>query len=96
MEVLVIFIIFAVNTDKSLNTENMIGIYKIVINNKAYVGSSFNIERRIIQHKSDLKNQRHDNPHLQNAYNKYNEFNFEILESFEEITDEKLRAVEAD
>ena len=52
----------------------MIGIYKIVINNKTYVGSSFNIKTRIRQHKSDLKCERHANPYLQHAYTKYQEF----------------------
>lgn len=69
----------------------MIGIYKIIINGNAYVGSSFDIERRLIQHKSDLNCKRHDNTHLQNAYNKYKHFNSEIIEVFESISDEELR-----
>ena len=52
----------------------MKGIYKIIINDKCYIGSSFNIRLRINQHKSDLKCNRHCNAYLQNAYNKYNVF----------------------
>lgn len=56
----------------------MIGIYKIVniINNKCYIGSSNNIERRFYRHKWHLNNNHHDNPYLQNAWNKYGEENF--------------------
>ena len=72
----------------------MIGIYKIIINNKFYVGSSFDLERRLVQHKSDLNCGRHDNPYLQRAYNKYHEFNYEIIETFNSISDEELRIKE--
>lgn len=72
----------------------MIGIYKITINSKIYVGSSFDILRRRTQHKSDLKRQRHDNPYLQAAYNKYGEFRFEVIKVFQNITDEELRKEE--
>ena len=49
------------------------GIYKIhcISNNKTYIGSSNNIERRFKEHLSDLKNNRHCNKYLQNSYNKY-------------------------
>jgi group I intron endonuclease len=60
------------------------GIYKIkcLINKKVYVGSSFNITKRIKNHFSRLKNKNHINPHLQASYNKYGKDNFtwEILE----------------
>lgn len=72
----------------------MIGIYKIIINNKVYIGSSFNIQKRLIQHKSDLKNNRHDNQYLQNAYNKYKRITTEIVKTFSSISDEKLRQLE--
>ena len=61
----------------------MSGIYQIYnpINNKRYVGSSINIERRFKQHISDLKANRHHNQHLQNAWNKYgDQLKFEVLE----------------
>lgn len=73
----------------------MIGVYKIVINNKMYVGSSFNIKTRLRQHKSDLKCKRHANPYLQNAYIKYQEFNWEVLEEVTfKITSKDLRKLE--
>lgn len=60
------------------------GIYKItnIKNNKIYIGSSKNINRRWNEHKRCLKNNDHHSGHLQNAWNKYGEenFKFEILE----------------
>jgi len=50
--------------------------------NKVYIGSSKNIEYRLNFHKRRLKNGKHRNPYLQNAWSKYNEkqFKFDILE----------------
>jgi group I intron endonuclease len=63
------------------------GIYKIVnkINGKAYYGSSIDLKNRLNKHKNDLKNNKHDNFHLQNAYNKYGieAFEFIIIELIE-------------
>lgn len=60
------------------------GIYKItsIINNKIYIGSSKNIEKRFNVHKKQLNNNTHINPHLQSSWNKYGEENFvfDILE----------------
>lgn len=62
----------------------MIGIYQIKnnINNKLYIGSSCNIEKRFLAHKNLLKRNKHHSIHLQNAWNKYGEenFTFDILE----------------
>jgi len=59
------------------------GIYQIknLINNKIYIGSSYDMHTRKIRHFSKLKCHKHDNPILQNAYNKYGKenFRFEIL-----------------
>lgn len=78
----------------------MIGIYSIknVKNNKIYIGSSNNIEKRIKDHFRNLKNNKHSNQYLQNAYNKYgNEsFIFEILEVFEDINKYDLLKIESD
>lgn len=72
----------------------MIGVYAIVnaFNGKRYVGSSFNTKRRWSEHRSDLRLQHHENPKLQNAYNKYGleSFSFEILESFDVIDKKDL------
>lgn len=58
----------------------MIGIYciKCLINKKVYIGSSINIESRIIHHKNCLKRNKHSNFHLQNSWNKYGEENFKF------------------
>lgn len=60
------------------------GIYKIenVANGKVYIGSSNNIERRWQKHKALLRHNKHQNRHLQNAWNKYGEdrFIFSIVE----------------
>ena len=63
---------------------NFSGIYQIVneTNGKIYIGSAINIRKRWNFHKRDLKLNKHTNPHLQRAYNKYgkNSFIFEILQ----------------
>lgn len=65
----------------------MIGVYKItnLINSKFYIGSSVNIEQRWFKHKALLRHNKHENPKLQNAWNKYSEENFlfEVLEECE-------------
>ena len=57
------------------------GIYIIrnLVNDKIYVGSSVNIRRRFSQHKSTLRHNTHKNKHLQNAWNKHGEENFEFI-----------------
>lgn len=54
------------------------GIYKIenVVNNKIYIGRSKNIDRRIKQHKTELRQQKHGNRYLQNSWNKHGEGSF--------------------
>lgn len=60
------------------------GIYKItnIKNNFYYIGSSVDIAARLCNHKSTLRKNIHNNPKLQNAWNKYSEhsFSFEIIE----------------
>jgi group I intron endonuclease len=64
------------------------GIYQIrnKINNKIYIGSTYNFRLRWNQHKSLLRNNIHPNKHLQRSFNKYEEinFDFEILEYIED------------
>ena len=57
-----------------------IGIYQIknLLNGKVYIGQSVDIEKRWSTHKAELKNNYHYNIHLQNAWNKYGEDNFEF------------------
>lgn len=56
------------------------GIYiiKNIINDKVYIGQSVDIYHRWMQHKADLRNGHHHNEHLQRAWNKYGEENFEF------------------
>ena len=60
------------------------GIYKIVnkVNNNIYIGSAVNIEDRQRGHISKLNNNKHENGHLQNAWNKYgaDAFRFSVVE----------------
>lgn len=65
------------------------GIYTItnLVNNKIYVGSSTRcIYKRVKDHIYALKNNKHHSIHLQRAYNKYgnDNFQFEILEECED------------
>lgn len=55
------------------NNLNNCGIYKItnIANGKIYIGQSFDIKKRWKNHKYKLKNNKHNNKHLQKAYNKY-------------------------
>lgn len=62
-------------------------IYKIenLINHKLYIGLTNNPKRRKNRHFNDLWNKKHDNPHLQKAYNLYGteNFKFEILQEYD-------------
>lgn len=55
------------------------GIYQIknLTNNKIYIGSAVNIQRRIYEHQLYLKKGLHHNQHLQRSVNKYGIDNFE-------------------
>lgn len=72
------------------------GIYKIinVVNNKFYVGSAVNLRRRKARHFTELRNNRHNNKHLQAAWAKYGEqaFIFVVVEEVADTT--KLLAAE--
>lgn len=67
------------------------GVYKItnMLNDKVYVGSSVNMKRRQYIHFWLLRRGRHDNIHLQRAYNKdgENNFNFEVIEHVRYVSD---------
>lgn len=67
------------------------GIYKISnkITNKFYIGSSNNIKRRWMHHKTYLNGGYHINIHLQNAWNKYGKEAFDFL-IIEEVDEENL------
>tara|TARA_Y100000310_G_scaffold130269_1_gene129467 strand:+ start:247 stop:876 length:630 start_codon:yes stop_codon:yes gene_type:complete len=61
------------------------GIYKLTINNKCYVGFTKDFDKRKREHHSTIKRNKHINTHLQNAYNKYKEFDFSIIEESKDI-----------
>lgn len=56
------------------------GIYRLTINGNIYIGSAVDLTKRIRSHVNDLKGNRHINIHLQRAYNKYKDFDFNIIE----------------
>ena len=62
---------------EKLNTQTLktalksVGIYKIKINDKEYIGSSCNIGNRLKHHLWSLENLKHHNRTMQNLYNKY-------------------------
>ena len=59
----------------------MTGIYMIknYVNQKVYIGQTIDFEKRFKEHKNSLIANRHINQHLQNAWNKYGEHNFEFI-----------------
>jgi len=73
----------------------MIGIYNIIntVNNKRYIGSSNNLERRHYRHFYDLRNGSHANKHLQSAVTKYGLDNF-IFKTIELCEIENLLIIE--
>jgi len=73
----------------------MVGVYRIKnnVNEKCYYGSSKNIKKRWKVHLRQLRNKKHINTFLQNAWNKYGEDNF-TFEIVEECTLEKLLIIE--
>jgi len=56
------------------------GIYKIIINNKFYIGGSSYLESRLAKHKYKLKTRIHENKYFQQAFDASPEMIFEILE----------------
>lgn len=76
----------------------IIGIYIIFnrISKKVYIGSSFDIKDRIYTHLRRLRKNKHENKHLQYAFNKYKEesFKFTCIKTFDSISDNALRLQE--
>lgn len=60
------------------------GIYRITCctTSKIYIGSTIDLRNRYLGHFNGLRRNDHENPKLQNAFNKYgfNAFQFEVLE----------------
>lgn len=64
------------------NIYSKIGIYGIrnLVNEKIYIGKTgMNFGDRWDSHRSLLNNGKHDNPHLQKAWDKYGQDNFEFI-----------------
>lgn len=65
------------------------GIYKITntLQGRVYVGSATNIGQRWYDHRKNLVSNRHENPHLQNAWNKYGPeaFRWEVVEEIDPL-----------
>ena len=75
------------------------GIYKIscLATGKFYIGSSVNLKRRKFWHFCQLRNNKHANLHLQNAFNKHgsDNFNFNVIEFFaNDITQNEIYKIE--
>jgi group I intron endonuclease len=72
-----------------------IGIYKITntINEKFYIGSSNNVEKRWASHRYHLRHNKHHAEHLNRAWNKYGERSF-VFEILEETSEDLLLEVE--
>lgn len=67
------------------------GIYRIIntVNGKSYIGKTgMNFGDRWDCHRAQLNGGYHDNPHLQNAWNKYGQdaFEFEVIETVDDVS----------
>ena len=64
--------------DKITKELKVSGIYCIenITNHKTYIGSSKNIYQRLLKHFALLRYNKHQNAHLQSAWNKYGENSF--------------------
>ena len=73
-------------TDSIKIALNRVGIYKIKIIDKEYIGSSCNIGSRLKHHLWSLQHLKHHNRTMQNLFNKYgiNNIYFEIIEECSE------------
>ena len=74
----------------------MKAIYSIenLVNGKIYIGQTTNLKVRWNKHKNDLIKNKHINTHLQNAWNKYGENNFEFKIIKECNNDDNLNELE--
>lgn len=86
--------------DKITKELKVSGIYCIenITNHKTYIGSSKNIYQRLLKHFALLRHNKHQNAHLQSAWNKYGESSFRwfILELCEskELTEKEQYCVD--
>ncbi len=79
-------------TEQLGNLAGKCGIYKITFpNGHYYYGQSINMKTRKSRHLFELKKGVHSNKRLQNCYNKYKDFTFEIVK---ECLKEELNLIE--
>lgn len=73
-----------------------IGVYAIVhvASRKFYIGSSVNVEKRLIQHKSKLNRKKHHCQHLQNAWVKHGENEFKFVFKCVTESEKECREIE--
>jgi len=67
------------NDPEAMSVPGIIYIITNKITTAIYVGSTINLSARKDKHISQLKNNKHKNIHLQNAWNKYGENQFEFV-----------------
>ena len=86
--------------DKITKELKVSGIYCIenITNHKTYIGSSKNIYQRLLKHFALLRHNKHQNAHLQNAWNKYGEdscrwFILELCDS-KELTEKEQYCID--
>ena len=72
-----------------MKTKIRSGIYAVKINHKLEVGYSGSFTQRWGKHRRALERNEHWNEHLQNAYNKYGEYEFVVLEETTEWLPQK-------
>jgi group I intron endonuclease len=74
-----------------IKKEKIAAIYIIRnnVNNKIYVGSTNDLNRRLRNHKFLLEAGKHHSKHLQNAYNKYGKENF-LFEVYKKVNENEL------
>ena len=73
-------IIVAKKQNEGLSKKSGIYMIQNLINGKMYIGSSYNIFKRVSRHRTELKHNKHCNEYLQRSYNKYGLNNFIFLE----------------
>lgn len=80
----------------SLFLKRKVGIYKITVDQKFYIGSSKDLRSRLLGHLNHLKKNKHHSRYMQRCYNKHGEksLSFEVLEMYDIYDETYLRTRE--